>query len=148
MDNPRFPPQQAAQVRLCCCPYNNRGWWHVVGCDPDAHRRTGRTLDIIAGFHAGRPSANTHASKGRVRTAAIPDRPLVLRTETIPPVPDLLVSAAPRVFQDCRIGPAGVSTSSGSPFRAALSQGSPKRVAPRHARHKPDMPLWEGGGYC
>jgi hypothetical protein len=30
-----------------------------------------------------------------------------------------LVPAAPRVFQDCRIGPARVSTTSGSPFRAA-----------------------------
>ena len=55
MENPRSPQQEAAETRPCCGPEKNHGGQHVVGRDPEAHRQTGRTRDIMTGFQAGQP---------------------------------------------------------------------------------------------
>jgi hypothetical protein len=60
MDNPRSPQQQAAESRPCYSPEKNHGGQHVIGGDPDTHRQTGGTSDIVAGFQTGLLARTIH----------------------------------------------------------------------------------------
>jgi len=82
MDNPCSPQQQTAKARPCCSPDNNHGCQLVVGRDPDTHRQSDRTLDVVASLQAGQPQREHHAPKGRVRTAAIPSTGILSGNDT------------------------------------------------------------------
>src|SRR4029077_3411714 len=55
MADPRSPQQDATEAQLCCNPDKHHGCQHVVCGDPDTHRHTGRTSDIIMCFQTGQP---------------------------------------------------------------------------------------------
>ena len=55
MADPGGPQQHPPEAQSYRSPHNDHGSEHVVAGDPDAHRQTGGTADIITSFQTGQP---------------------------------------------------------------------------------------------